>query len=61
MEKKIKEPKQKILFEIVLFSNTNRFNRYFVAKNVDEAIKKAKIIFPYYAILSYTEFNNIYD
>lgn len=61
MEKIIKKPKLKILFEIHLFSNTQRFNSYFVAKNVNEAIKKAKIIFPYYGILSHTEFSNIYE
>ena len=61
MEKKITEPKIKILFEIHLFSNTQTFKDYFVAKNINEAIKKAKIIFPYYSILSYTEFSNIYD
>lgn len=61
MEKKIKLPKQKILYEVRCFSMTNSFTEYVVAKDEDEATDKAKVIHPYMVISNISLHLSIHD
>lgn len=58
---KIKEPKQKMLFLISFISNTQSFKDYFIAKNIQEAEKKAKIVYPRMGISNTLLFSIIND
>jgi hypothetical protein len=52
--------KQKQLFEICLSGTNHIFYEYIVAKNENEAMQKAKKLYPYSAIVSAYFFKEIY-
>lgn len=54
MEKKIKEPKIKDLYEVKCLTKTSSFSEYVIAKNESEAIEKVKLFHPYVAISNIT-------